>query len=79
MDFRLYCQHLSIVLYLYRSHTNPNDNTSVQCGGVPADSMHLFRDATPGASDLPWTGMVFGIAVSAVWYWCSDQVAWIFF
>ena len=24
--------------------------------------------------DLPWTGMTFGLTISAVWYWCSDQV-----
>lgn len=37
--------------------------------------MNLFRPIAPGASDLPWTGMVFGITVSGVWYWCTDQVS----
>jgi len=23
---------------------------------------------------LPWTGVVFGLTISSVWYWCSDQV-----
>jgi len=44
------------------------------CGGVPDDAMHLLRDATPGKSDLPWSGMIFGLAISSIWYWCSDQV-----
>jgi sodium/glucose cotransporter 1/sodium/glucose cotransporter 9 len=44
------------------------------CGEVPEYSMHLFRDPTPGASDLPWTGITFGLAISSIWYWCSDQV-----
>merc|ERR1719153_28560 len=44
------------------------------CGAVPDDAMHLLRDATPGESDLPWTGMIFGLAISSIWYWCSDQV-----
>ena len=22
----------------------------------------------------PWTGMTFGLTISAVWYWCSDQM-----
>merc|ERR1719244_1286768 len=45
-----------------------------KCGEVPKDSMHLLRDATPGKSDLPWSGMIFGLAISSIWYWCSDQV-----
>merc|ERR1719495_3114240 len=44
------------------------------CGAVPDDAMHLLRDATPGKSDLPWSGMIFGLAISSIWYWCSDQV-----
>lgn len=36
------------------------------------DSFHLFRDAITG--DLPWPGLVFGLTIQAVWYWCTDQV-----
>merc|ERR1712168_1183130 len=36
--------------------------------------MNLFRDPAPGASDIPWTGMVLGVSISSIWYWCSDQV-----
>ena len=57
-----------------RSHTDPTDLDSPLCAGVPEDSMHLFREATPGVSDLPWTGVVFGLSISSIWYWCSDQV-----
>jgi hypothetical protein len=28
-----------------------------------------------GASDLPWSGITFGLAISSIWYWCSDQVS----
>ena len=28
-----------------------------------------------GKSDLPWSGMTFGLAISSIWYWCSDQVS----
>merc|ERR1719430_1579285 len=45
-----------------------------KCGAVPKDSMHLLRSAKPGESDLPWSGMTFGLAISSIWYWCSDQV-----
>ena len=55
-----------------RSFTVPDDPESGLCGGVPEDSMHLIR--SPTSSDLPWTGMLFGLAVNSIWYWCSDQV-----
>ena len=42
------------------------------CGIPPDNSMHLFRPVTD--DDYPWTGIIFGLTVSSVWYWCSDQV-----
>ena len=59
-----------------QSHSDPTNSESSLCGEVPKDAMHLFRDATPGKSDLPWTGIVFGLSISSIWYWCSDQVRW---
>ncbi|KAG0713841.1 Sodium/glucose cotransporter 4 [Chionoecetes opilio] len=49
------------------------DNTT-NCGEPPDYAMHFFRSAKPGESDLPWTGMLFGITISGIWYWCTDQV-----
>ncbi|XP_069175194.1 sodium/glucose cotransporter 4 [Procambarus clarkii] len=49
------------------------DNTT-NCGEPPAYAMHFFRSAKPGESDLPWPGMIFGITISGIWYWCTDQV-----
>merc|ERR1719336_67323 len=43
-----------------RASTRPND-TSEMCGEVPKDAMHLLRSAVPGDSDLPWSGMIFGL------------------
>ena len=57
-----------------RSYIDPNDTEKGQCGEPRRDSMHLFRSAAPGESDLPWTGVVFGLTISSLWYWCSDQV-----
>ncbi len=57
-----------------RSLADPADPGSGLCGAVPADAMHLFRSPEPGASDLPWTGLTFGLAISAIWYVCTDQV-----
>lgn len=59
---------------------NPSPNATLydennrSCGAVPDDAMHLFRTAIPGKSDLPWTGVLFGMTISSIWYWCSDQV-----
>ncbi|CAG0900461.1 unnamed protein product [Darwinula stevensoni] len=44
------------------------------CNAPPDYAMHIFRDPSPGAADIPWTGLIFGVTVSAVWYWCSDLV-----
>ncbi|CAK9295966.1 unnamed protein product, partial [Gordionus sp. m RMFG-2023] len=41
------------------------------CGIPPKYSLNIMRDLK---SDLPWTGSIFGLTVSAIWYWCSDQV-----
>lgn len=50
-----------------------NSNYSYKDCGVPPDNFfHLMHD--PSEDDLPWTGVVFGLTVSGMWYWCSDQV-----
>lgn len=47
-------------------------NISEQCYTPREDAFHLFRDPTTG--DLPWPGVLFGIAIIGSWYWCTDQV-----
>ena len=37
-------------------------------------NLREFAGAVPGESDLPWTGVIFGVTISSIWYWCSDQV-----
>lgn len=54
----------------------PSQNATVAgvqaCAALPKPySMHLLR---PLDSELPWTGMTFGIIGNAIWYWCCDQV-----
>lgn len=51
---------------------NITANISDQCFQPREDSFHLFRDAVKG--DLPWPGLVFGLTIQAIWYWCTDQV-----
>lgn len=43
------------------------------CSAVPTNYMSLLRSSAD--SELPWTGMIFGLTINAVWYWCSDQVS----
>ncbi|XP_075390003.1 sodium/glucose cotransporter 1 isoform X2 [Tenrec ecaudatus] len=43
-----------------------------QCYTPRPDSFHIFRDPLKG--DLPWPGLIFGLSILALWYWCTDQV-----
>ncbi|NXH15026.1 SC5A1 protein, partial [Bucco capensis] len=49
-------------------------NTTIdpKCYTPRQDAFHIFRDAVTG--DLPWPGLIFGLSVLALWYWCTDQV-----
>lgn len=49
-------------------------NTTVkkECYTPRADSFHIFRDPLKG--DLPWPGLIFGLTIISLWYWCTDQV-----
>ncbi|KAM4628155.1 sodium/glucose cotransporter 2 isoform 3-T3 [Polymixia lowei] len=47
-------------------------NISPQCYIPRQDAFSLLRD--PATGDLPWPGVLFGIAIVGGWYWCTDQV-----
>ncbi|XP_061574984.1 sodium/glucose cotransporter 2 [Cololabis saira] len=47
-------------------------NISPHCYTPRQDAFSLLRDPTTG--DLPWPGVLFGISIGSIWYWCSDQV-----
>jgi SSS family solute:Na+ symporter len=38
---------------------------------VPPEFLSLWR--APSDPDFPWTGILFGAPILAVWYWCTDQ------
>lgn len=42
------------------------------CGIPRDDAFQIFRD--PVNSDLPWPGVIVGMTIPSMWYWCSDQV-----
>ncbi|XP_053556502.1 sodium/glucose cotransporter 1 [Bombina bombina] len=43
-----------------------------KCYTPRADAFHIFRDPING--DMPWPGLIFGLTILALWYWCTDQV-----
>ncbi|XP_068764255.1 sodium/myo-inositol cotransporter 2 isoform X9 [Struthio camelus] len=50
--------------------SNHKENSS--CGLPREDAFHIFRD--PVTSDLPWPGVLVGMTIPSLWYWCTDQV-----
>ena len=38
---------------------------------VGPERMDMFKPASD--PDFPWTGMVFGVPIVGLWYWCTDQ------
>ncbi|XP_004622952.1 sodium/myo-inositol cotransporter 2 [Octodon degus] len=56
--------------YFLALASNRSENGS--CGLPREDAFHIFRD--PVTSDLPWPGILFGMSVPSLWYWCTDQV-----
>ena len=49
-----------------------NTTVKAECYTPRADSFHIFRDPLKG--DLPWPGLIFGLTIISLWYWCTDQV-----
>lgn len=42
------------------------------CSEVGPYYNHIFRPSTD--RELPWPGVLFGMTILAIWYWCTDQV-----
>ncbi|XP_048370713.1 sodium/glucose cotransporter 1-like [Sphaerodactylus townsendi] len=49
-----------------------NASIPEKCYTPRPDSFQIFRD--PISGDLPWPGLIFGLSILALWYWCTDQV-----
>ncbi|XP_032896641.1 sodium/myo-inositol cotransporter 2-like isoform X1 [Amblyraja radiata] len=56
--------------YFYAIPSVRDLNTS--CGYPRKDAFHIFRD--PVTSDFPWPGVLIGMTIPSIWYWCTDQV-----
>ncbi|XP_064424155.1 sodium/glucose cotransporter 1 [Latimeria chalumnae] len=52
--------------------TSPSVNISEKCYTPRPDAFHIFRNPVTG--DLPWPGLIFGLSILSLWYWCTDQV-----
>ncbi|XP_015272183.1 PREDICTED: sodium/glucose cotransporter 1-like isoform X5 [Gekko japonicus] len=49
-----------------------NETVPEKCYTPRPDSFQIFRDPITG--DMPWPGLIFGLSILALWYWCTDQV-----
>ncbi|XP_072455480.1 solute carrier family 5 member 4-like isoform X2 [Notamacropus eugenii] len=49
-----------------------NVTVNPECYMPKADSFHLFQDPITG--ELPWPGIIIGMNLVSLWYWCTDQV-----
>ncbi|XP_047427833.1 sodium/myo-inositol cotransporter 2 [Mugil cephalus] len=55
------------------AHAIPSIRVPNSTCGIPRDdAFHIFRN--PVNSDLPWPGIIIGMSIPSMWYWCSDQV-----
>ncbi|XP_063769123.1 sodium/glucose cotransporter 1 [Pseudophryne corroboree] len=64
-----------MIKYMNSTPAIKTDNGSAvpsACYTPREDSFHIFRDPING--DMPWPGLIFGLTILAMWYWCTDQV-----
>ena len=54
------------------SLTPSGENKS--CSAVQENFLHMLRPVDVGPGDLPWSGLITGMTLSSIWYWCADQV-----
>ena len=43
-----------------------------ECRYPPDNWNHILRDLDD--PNFPWPGVVFGMIIGSIWYWCADQV-----
>ena len=51
---------------------NSFDNRTFNTCFDPNESFHIFRPLSD--PQFPWLGIIFGLPISGIWYWCTDQV-----
>lgn len=58
--------------YKNSAPTIGNQTIIDQCGKPSADSFKVTRGIYD--EDFPWPGVITGMTINSLWYWCSDQV-----
>nr|AKN21417.1 slc5a-2 [Schmidtea mediterranea] len=56
----------------FSTFQNPVPNKYFDCGIPDKNAMHFMRSSSD--TNLPWPGVIFGLTISSIWYWCTDQV-----
>jgi len=51
-----------------KSLSNPN----ITCGIMEEENLSVMKSITD--EDFPWLGVLTGMTINSLWYWCSDQV-----
>lgn len=54
------------------TYNNSFHNRSFNSCFDSSQSFHIFRPLSD--PQFPWAGLLFGLPLSGVWYWCTDQV-----
>ncbi|XP_042863337.1 sodium/glucose cotransporter 4-like [Penaeus japonicus] len=57
-----------------RASMRATDSQNKTCGEPSPYYLSLLHPIQPGLSDYPWTGMIIGLRINSMWYWCTDQV-----
>ncbi|XP_027237504.2 sodium/glucose cotransporter 4 [Penaeus vannamei] len=57
-----------------RASVRATDRQNKTCGEPSPYYLSLLHPIQPGLSDYPWTGMIIGLRINSMWYWCTDQV-----
>ena len=47
-------------------------NPNVTCGRMDEENLSVMKKITD--EDFPWLGVITGMTINSIWYWCSDQV-----
>jgi sodium/myo-inositol cotransporter 11 len=58
--------------YKKSAPTIGNQTIIDQCGKTSPDSFKVTRGIYD--EDFPWPGVITGMTINSLWYWCSDQV-----
>lgn len=74
IEFQLLVCNEYVVPVQLSAFTITEDGRNESCSAVNPNFMHMLRPTDVGSGDLPWSGLITGMTLSSIWYWCADQV-----